>query len=219
MSNCYTFPNSSSRRGHLATVGAKEICQSTCTRRRTVAVFKADDIQLTFLTANASSWHRSVFLSPDGTILTLALLSIFDTSYARGCLPDCGRGQHETLDLCTQRSACDTLHYIISPSTMVMSLIVVVFRVLFLAVWGALRSLFSCGASKKKPDLSSDLCLVTGAGQGLGRQLALQLADCGASLVLWDIDGEKVHICCTCIGHSKLIVVWFLVRGFPMSDH
>ena len=111
MSNCYTFPNSSSRRGHLATVGAKEICQSTCTRRRTVAVFKADEIQLTFLTANASSWHRSVFLSPDGTILTLALLSIFDTSYARGCLPDCGRGQHETLDLCTQRSACDTLHY------------------------------------------------------------------------------------------------------------
>ena len=28
--------------------------------------------------------------------------------------------------------------------------------------------------------------------QGLGRQLSLQLAKCGATLVLWDIDGEKI---------------------------
>lgn len=29
--------------------------------------------------------------------------------------------------------------------------------------------------------------------QGLGRQLSLQLSKCGATLVLWDIDGEKIR--------------------------
>ena len=37
------------------------------------------------------------------------------------------------------------------------------------------------------------MCLVTGAGQGIGRHTALLLAQCGATLVLWDIDGEKVR--------------------------
>ena len=70
-----------------------------------------------------------------------------------------------------------------------------VLKALSLAVWGALRALLSCArTSTRRPDLSADVCLVTGAGQGLGRQLALQLADCGASLVLWDIDGEKVRL-------------------------
>ena len=78
--------------------------------------------------------------------------------------------------------------------SLVAEVFVHVFRALYLAVWGALRALLSCGrTSKKKPDLGSDICLVTGAGQGLGRQLALQLAACGATLVLWDIDEEKVY--------------------------
>lgn len=57
-----------------------------------------------------------------------------------------------------------------------------------------LRALFSCCFRRpKRPDLSADVCVVTGAGQGLGRHLALQLAQCGGTLVLWDVDEEKVR--------------------------
>ena len=69
---------------------------------------------------------------------------------------------------------------------------------IFMRIWwriicGLFRALFSCGSRRGTPDLSADVCLVTGAGQGLGRQLALQLAGCGATLVLWDINGDKVR--------------------------
>ena len=69
-------------------------------------------------------------------------------------------------------------------------------RVLWSAIWGALCAILSCLRSfrAKPPDLSADVCVVTGAGQGLGRHLALQLAaDCGATVVLWDVNGEKVR--------------------------
>lgn len=40
-----------------------------------------------------------------------------------------------------------------------------------------------------KPDLSSQCILITGAGRGLGRHLALHLADCGATIGVVDLDG------------------------------
>ena len=69
-------------------------------------------------------------------------------------------------------------------------------RMLWSAIWGALCAVLSClwPFRAKPPDLSADVCVVTGAGQGLGRHLALQLAaDCGATVVLWDVNGEKVR--------------------------
>ena len=66
-------------------------------------------------------------------------------------------------------------------------------KALWLTLCGTLRAVFSCvRGGSRRPDLSSAVCVVTGAGQGLGRELALQMADCGARLVLWDIDEEKV---------------------------
>ena len=46
------------------------------------------------------------------------------------------------------------------------------------------------------PDFSADIALVTGAAQGLGREIAFKLAQCGATLVLWDINDEKVRGVC-----------------------
>ena len=42
-------------------------------------------------------------------------------------------------------------------------------------------------------DYASDICLITGAAQGLGRLLAKELARRQAVLVLWDIQEEKLQ--------------------------
>ena len=83
---------------------------------------------------------------------------------------------------------------------MVLHILVHLFRTLYLSIWGALLALLGCLRSgARRPDLTSDdVALVTGAGQGLGRHLALLLADCGATLVLWDIDKEKVRVMYQC---------------------
>ena len=62
------------------------------------------------------------------------------------------------------------------------------------SICGALRALFPCRCrTGKLPDFSADVCLVTGAGHGLGRLLAMKFAECGATMVLWDINEEGVR--------------------------
>jgi all-trans-retinol dehydrogenase (NAD+) len=85
---------------------------------------------------------------------------------------------------------------------MVHSLALNILAVLWYTVSGSIRALFSCGFRYRTPDLASDICVVTGAGQGLGRQLALQLSKCGATLVLWDIAGEKIRSVAAEIGEA-----------------
>jgi all-trans-retinol dehydrogenase (NAD+) len=43
---------------------------------------------------------------------------------------------------------------------------------------------------KRKKDVSGEIVLITGAGSGLGRLLAIHFASHGATLVLWDINQE-----------------------------
>ncbi len=43
-----------------------------------------------------------------------------------------------------------------------------------------------------KPDLQANYILVTGAGRGLGRHLALHLSSCGAILGIADVDPESI---------------------------
>ncbi len=67
-------------------------------------------------------------------------------------------------------------------------------KLLVFTIWGAIRAIIPClRCSSKLPDFGAEISLVTGAGQGLGRLLALKFAECGSTLVLWDINEEKVQ--------------------------
>lgn len=46
---------------------------------------------------------------------------------------------------------------------------------------------------EKKKSFAGKLVLVTGAGHGIGRELALHFSDIGARLVLWDINKQNVE--------------------------
>lgn len=43
---------------------------------------------------------------------------------------------------------------------------------------------------KKKKDVAGEIVLITGAGSGIGRLMAIKFASLGAILVLWDINEE-----------------------------
>jgi len=76
-----------------------------------------------------------------------------------------------------------------------LSIVILLFKLMFFTIWGGLKALvsvFSCCWSTK-PDFRADICLITGAGQGLGRELALRFAATGATMVLWDVNQETLQ--------------------------
>ena len=67
------------------------------------------------------------------------------------------------------------------------------FKVVLLTCWGALCSVVRQFRKWTiEPDFSGDICLVTGAGKGLGRELALKFAEYGATIVLWDLNEDNM---------------------------
>ena len=68
-----------------------------------------------------------------------------------------------------------------------------ILKIFFYFISAFLAIIFRPLRRRSKPDLSGDIALVTGAGQGLGKEIAFKLAECGATLVLWDINKEKLQ--------------------------
>ncbi|KAF8770835.1 17-beta-hydroxysteroid dehydrogenase 13 like protein [Argiope bruennichi] len=61
-------------------------------------------------------------------------------------------------------------------------------------VWTVISSAFNAVfVTKPKKSLKGEVVLVTGAGNGLGRELALKFAEEGAILVLWDVDERGIQ--------------------------
>lgn len=54
----------------------------------------------------------------------------------------------------------------------------------------ALESLIVSLIPKSKKDVAGEIVLITGAGSGLGRLLAMHFASLGATVILWDINQE-----------------------------
>ncbi len=72
-------------------------------------------------------------------------------------------------------------------------IVILLFKFLFFTVWGAIKACIPRCRSKSLPDFSADVCLVTGSAQGLGREIALKFAESGSTMVLWDIDQQKLE--------------------------
>ncbi|XP_066537939.1 epidermal retinol dehydrogenase 2 [Hoplias malabaricus] len=63
-------------------------------------------------------------------------------------------------------------------------------KVLFLSLWLSLEALWRSVVPARKKSVAGETVLVSGAGGGLGRLLALEFARLGAKVVLWDINEE-----------------------------
>lgn len=73
-------------------------------------------------------------------------------------------------------------------------------KVIVLLVYYVLESLVFLVVPGRKKNVSGEIVLITGAGSGIGRLLAVKFASLGATVVLWDINQEGLN--CT-VGLAK----------------
>ena len=66
-------------------------------------------------------------------------------------------------------------------------------NILGLVLWSMVSPLLRLCRKKQPPNFSCDIVLITGGAQGLGRELALLFSSAGATIVLWDINQEKLR--------------------------
>lgn len=78
------------------------------------------------------------------------------------------------------------------PVKLLLQILLLIVRLYFIFLWRILRVFIPRSFRTTDGSLQADLILVTGSGNGLSRQIALKLAEMGASLVLWDNDREAI---------------------------
>ncbi|TRY87554.1 hypothetical protein DNTS_007104 [Danionella cerebrum] len=61
-------------------------------------------------------------------------------------------------------------------------------RLIVFTIYYHLEAVIKFFIPQKRKDVSGEIVLITGAGSGLGRLVAVEFASLGASLVLWDIN-------------------------------
>ncbi|XP_066037111.1 epidermal retinol dehydrogenase 2-like [Chamaea fasciata] len=66
-------------------------------------------------------------------------------------------------------------------------------KVIVLLIYYSLESLVFLVVPVKKKNVSGEIVLITGAGSGIGRLLAIKFASLGATVVLWDINQEGLN--------------------------
>jgi len=74
-----------------------------------------------------------------------------------------------------------------------MHIILHILHTFFYLIYCYLEAAMRLFVPLKKKSMVGKVVLVTGAGHGIGRELAIKFSDIGARLVLWDIN--KVHVC------------------------
>ncbi|XP_029930825.1 epidermal retinol dehydrogenase 2 isoform X2 [Myripristis murdjan] len=65
-------------------------------------------------------------------------------------------------------------------------------QVLILSLWYNIEAFFRFFIPAKRKNVAGEVVLITGAGSGIGRLMALEFAGLGTVLVLWDINQEGI---------------------------
>ena len=79
------------------------------------------------------------------------------------------------------------------PVKLLLEILLLTLRIYFILLWRIVQVFIPRSFCTPDGALQADIALVTGSGNGLSRQIALKLAEMGASLVLWDSDGEAIR--------------------------
>lgn len=85
---------------------------------------------------------------------------------------------------------CLSQMYPVLFSRSIMNFFLETIQVLLLSIWYNVESFVHLFVPMKKKNISSEVVLITGAGSGIGRLMALEFAALDTVLVLWDINQE-----------------------------
>jgi hypothetical protein len=58
----------------------------------------------------------------------------------------------------------------------------------FVAIYFYILEIFKFLSPTKRKDVRNEIVLITGAGHGIGREIALEFGRLGARVVIWDIN-------------------------------
>ncbi|KAF8367082.1 hypothetical protein PRIPAC_84911 [Pristionchus pacificus] len=94
---------------------------------------------------------------------------------------------------------------------------VTLIKVLLVSLFGGIKALLPMGVLPRK-SVNGQVCLITGAGSGLGRLMAIEFAKQGCTLVLWDVNEKGNEETKSLLGKSGVKVFTYTLDLSKVSE-